>query len=61
MWVEVNRNKYWLNGTAKGLLEGHGYTVHELEDIWRPHPELEGLKVSTFPLIQDGLKLEKTD
>ncbi|MDE0353869.1 MAG: DUF2511 domain-containing protein [bacterium] len=61
VWVEVSRKKYCLNGTSIGLLQRYGFTTHELEDIWKPHPEFEGLKVSTFPLIQDGLKLEMTD
>ena len=61
VWVEVNRKKFGINGFAKGLLNRYGYTVHELEDIWRPHPEFEGLRVSIGPLIEDGLKLEKMD
>lgn len=58
VWIEVNGKRFGLNGLAKGFLERHGYTVHELEEIWRPDPEIEGLRVSIGPLIDDGLKLE---
>ena len=58
VWIEVNGKRFGLNGLSKGFLERHGYTVHELEEIWRPDPEIEGLRVSIGPLIDDGLKLE---
>ena len=58
VWLKVNRRKYSLNGLSYSLLRRHGCTVHELEDIWRPNPESEGLRVNIGPLIDDGLKLE---
>ena len=61
VWIKVNRRKYGLNGLSYGLLRRHGYTVYELEDIWRPNPEIEGLKVSIGPLISDGLRLENRE
>lgn len=61
VWIKVNRRKYGLNGLSHGLLRRHGYTLYELEDIWRPNPEIEGLKVSIGPLISDGLRLENRE
>ena len=58
VWIKVNRRKYGINGLSCSLLRRHGYTVYKLEEIWRPSPEIEGLKASIGPLIDDGLKLE---
>ena len=71
VWVEVNGEKYWVNGTAKPILKKYGYASLELKDIWRDHPdkwklaEVSGTdgedaewKVSIQRLIRDGLALE---
>ena len=61
VWVKVNRTKYGVNGTSYSLLRRHGFTVHQIEQIWRPHPEIEGLRVNIGPLIEDGLNLENRE
>ena len=61
VWVKVNRKKYGVNGLSYSLLKRHGLTVHKLEKIWRPNPEIEGLRMNIGPLIEDGLKLESRE
>ena len=58
VWIEVNGKKYGLNGTASTLLPRWGHTCSDLNEIWKDHPSLEGIKVSIHRLIQDGLALE---
>ena len=58
VWVEVDRKKYGVNGTSKGLLPRWGLTCLDLDEIWKDAPDLEGAKVSVHRLIQDGLALE---
>ena len=58
VWVEVNRKKYGVNGWSKTLLRGWGHTCLDLEEIWKDHPSVEGLKISPHRLIQDGQALE---
>ena len=71
VWVEVNRKKYWLNGTAEPILKKYGYASRELNEIWRDHTgkwklaEASGSdgrdvewRVSIHRLLQDGLALE---
>ena len=55
VWVEVCGKKYGVNGTSKGLLRKWGHTSFHFTDIWKDHPDIEGLKVSVHRLIQDGL------
>lgn len=61
VWVKVNRKRYGVNGMSYGLLERYGFRVHQLEEIWRPNPAIEGSRVSIGPLIEDGLKLENRE
>ncbi len=58
VWVEVNGRKYGLNGTAKALLPSRGYTCSDLTEIWKDHPQHEGIKVSIHRLLHDGLDLD---
>jgi hypothetical protein len=46
---------YWVNGTAGGQAEEHGW--QNIRPIWADDPEFEGLKISIGPLIDDGLNL----
>ena len=70
VWVEVNDMKYGVNGFAGPILQGWGHAVHDLNDIWKDHPQRQDLirisgtddeatrwKVSVGRLIQDGLDL----
>ena len=69
VWVEVNRRKYGLNGTADTFLKSYGFPQLDLNEIWRDDPvsrrwvECQGegmvLKVSIHRLLQDGLALER--
>ncbi len=61
VWVEVDEEKYCVNGTSSGLLSKYGYESHNLKEIWRPNPEFEGVYVSIHRLIQDGLSLEQDE
>ena len=58
VWVEVDGRKYGLNGTAKTLLPRWGHTCSDLAEIWKDHPQYEGIKVSIHRLLQDGLALD---
>ena len=73
VWIEVEKKKYPLNGTAKTLLPNRGFECRDLEDIWREDPawesiretlggadELAPLRVSIGGLIRDGLSLEES-
>ena len=70
VWVEVKDRKYGLNGIAGPLLQRWGHSIHDLNDIWKDHPERRDLiqmsgtgdeaipwKVNIGSLIQDGLEL----
>ena len=72
VWIEVGKNKYPLNGTAKTFLPKRGIECLELEDIWREDPawesiretlggadEVAPMRVSISGLIRDGLSLEE--
>ena len=72
VWIEVGKNKYPLNGTAKTFLPKRGIECLALEDIWREDPawesiretlggadEVAPLRVSISGLIRDGLSLEE--
>ena len=58
VWVEVCGKKYGVNGNSRVLLRKWGYTSFDFADIWKDHPDIEGIKVSVHRLIQDGLALE---
>lgn len=57
VWVEVNSKKYGLNGSARTLLPRWGHTCSDVVEIQRDHPDIEGIKVSSHRLLQDGLAL----
>ncbi len=57
VWVEVRGKKYGINGTSKSLLEKRGHQCSDIQEIWKDHPEVDGLKVNIGRLIQDGLAL----
>ena len=72
VWIEVGKNKYPLNGTAKTFLPKRGIECLELEDVWREDPawesiqetlggadEVAPMRVSISELIRDGLSLEE--
>ena len=61
VWVEVDGEKYCVNGTSQGILSTHGYETHNLKEIWRPNPKFEGVYVSIHRLIQEGLSLEQDE
>ena len=44
VWIEVGKNKYPLNGTAKTFLPKRGIECLELEDIWREDPAWESIR-----------------
>ena len=58
VWIEVDRKKYGLNGSAKAMLSQYGHGCFDLEEIWREHPD-GGRKVDIGPLIRDGLAIEQ--
>ncbi len=70
VWVEVNNRKYGVNGLAGPLLRKWGHTIHDLNEIWKDHPERQEVirmsgtddeeiswKVNIGRLIQEGLEL----
>ena len=72
VWIEVGKDKYPLNGTAKTFLPKRGFECLDLEDIWREDPAWERIReafgdtderapmrVSIGGLIRDGLSLEE--
>ena len=72
VWVEVGRERYRLNGTAKTVLPSYGLEFLELEEIWRGDPALEAIRkefgdeadgtpmrISVGGLISEGLALER--
>ena len=59
VWVEAKGKAYPLNGTAKTHLSSKypARDVRDLEGIWRRNPTIPGTRISTGPLINDGLEL----
>lgn len=57
----ARKGTYALNGTAKMMAKkDRPLRWKELDDeIWKPNPEVKGLKVSIGPLIKGGLTLCK--
>ena len=60
VWLEVCGKKYGLNGFATTLLISRGHTSFDLAEIWKDAPDVEGIKMSTKQLFQDGLALERS-
>ena len=59
VWVEVDREKFGLNGISKTtMLSRFGHACFDLEVIWKEHPD-GGRKVDISPLIRDGMALGK--
>jgi hypothetical protein len=50
-----NGTTYWVNGTAGGMADTHGWK--DIRPIWADDPDVTGLKISIGPLIDDGLAL----
>lgn len=51
VWIETNDGQTWaVNGTAKA-------SHQPIEPIWKPHPSIDGMRVSIGEMITEGLKL----
>lgn len=61
VWVEVNKKRYGVNGTAKVVLHNNGHKCFDLGEIRRDDPKFDWEKISANQLIQDGLALEKDE
>ena len=61
VWVEASGSAYTLNGHAEMWLASKhpDLTIRDLDEIWRPDPNLPEFKVSISALTWDGLDMCK--
>ena len=58
VYVKLGDNRYGVNGIGSTYVENnYSSTSRDIEDIWRPNPQIPGSRINIGPLIDDGLKL----